>query len=164
MARHESDREDLMREATALVRRVELALPGRPEHVVCGFHSDGRLSIYFGPDPVYHFDTAGRLRRAYVDGCLYRTQGTTLARLKRVRTPAATELQRHDLSPDELPDFLECLRARLSSLEDALTSGTAGVVQCVPPNDAELLRDVHQIVSKTLCAGPDLAPSIKGKR
>ena len=70
MARDESDREDLLREATALVERIELAPADAAddEHIVAGFRRDGALSIYFGADPVYHFNSAGELRRAYCDG------------------------------------------------------------------------------------------------
>ena len=84
MARQEVDREDLIAEAVALRRRIELALPGCDNPVVAGYRSTGALSLYFGADPVYQFDERGRLRRAFVGGHLYRTQGTTLAELTRV--------------------------------------------------------------------------------
>jgi hypothetical protein len=74
MSRNESDREDLMAEATALRRRVQLQVPGEALSIIAGFRDEGRVSIYFGPDPVYHFDEQGRLRRAFVAGRLYRTQ------------------------------------------------------------------------------------------
>ena len=63
MARHETDREDLMREATALERRCELQVPGMSQTVIAGLRADSRLSIYFGAHSVYHFDDALRLRR-----------------------------------------------------------------------------------------------------
>jgi hypothetical protein len=125
MARQESDREDLMREATALVRRVELDVPGEPEPVVCGFHADGRLSVYFGSDPVYHFDPEGRLRRAFVDGHLFRTQGTTLACLTRVRTHAVTELRRRDLNPEELAAFFREMRGRIRHSRSEVRTGAS---------------------------------------
>jgi len=61
-------------------------VPGEPENVIARFRADGSPSIYFGSDPVYHFDEAGRLRRAFVEEQLFRTQGDTLARLTRTRT------------------------------------------------------------------------------
>lgn len=164
MARHESDREDLMREATALVRRVELDVPGEPEPVVCGFHADGRLSVYFGPDPVYHFDPEGRLRRAFADGHLFRTQGTTLARLTRVRSTQATELQRRDLDREELARFLERLSSRLNSLRTALGNAEARVLRHVPDEDAAPLVQLGEAIRTILHAGPALAPAIRGKR
>ena len=161
MARHESDREDLMREATALVRRVELLVPGEPEPVVCGFHGDRRLSIYFGGDPVYHFDEGGRLRRAFADGHLFRTQGTTLARLTRVRQPDQTELQRRDLHPDELAAFLHSARTRLERLETALASSAVQVVRRVPDSDAAVVGELRSALASLLQPPLRLAPTIK---
>src|SRR4029077_15594660 len=102
MARHEAEREDLMGEAKALRERVEYSIDGQPEAIVAGFRPTGQWSLYFGSDPVYHFAADGALRRAFCGDELYRTQGTTLARLSRVRTAEEVQLVRHDLSPVEL--------------------------------------------------------------
>ena len=83
MARHEDDREDLMREAVALTDRVELSVDGFESLITIGFRSNSAMSIFLGPDAVYHFDPEGRLRRAFVDGLLFRSQHTTLAMLRR---------------------------------------------------------------------------------
>ena len=49
MAKEERDREDIFREATALVERVELSgIVGQAEPVVIGFRRNGCGSIYFG--------------------------------------------------------------------------------------------------------------------
>lgn len=132
MARHEEDREDLMAEATALVPRVELQIPGREDSVILGQRSAGRLSVYFGADPVYHYEPNGQLRRAYVDGLLYRTQGTTLAALRKARTETTSELQRHDLTPDELTAFLDRMRSDIGQLAASLSADTHRIVQRVP--------------------------------
>src|SRR5438045_2175540 len=105
MARHEADREDLMAEAIALRERVELALPGEAEHTIAGFRDNGRFSLYFGTDPVFHLDADGALRRAFVGGDLYRSQAHTLARLTRQRTGGAVNLVRHDLDASQLEMF-----------------------------------------------------------
>src|SRR5204863_2544475 len=72
MAREESSREDLLREATALVERIELIPNGSTSdgRIVAGFRRNGALSVFFGEDPVYQFNAAGELRRAYTDGKL----------------------------------------------------------------------------------------------
>lgn len=163
MARREEDREDLMREATALKRRVEMLGPGEPEPIIAGFRSDGSLSLYFGPDPVYHFDPEGRLRRAFVEGDLYRTQGTTLARLRRVRTESATQLQRSDLDPARMEHFLARTAERLQSLQDGLAHGRIRITRQVPEGEdfvPALQNTLHTILSD----GPRPAPRIKGKR
>jgi hypothetical protein len=138
MARHEADREDLMAEATALRERVELALPDEAEHTIAGFREGGRFSLYFGFDPVFHFDTDGALRRAFLGGDLYRSQAQTLARLTRTRAGSALNLVRHDLGAGELETFLATMRERLDRLLTALRSGAALVVQQIPA-ETELL-------------------------
>ena len=85
MAREESDREDMLREAVALTRRAEVQFRENEEPVFLGFKRDGGLSIYLTVDRVYQFNASGELRRAYRDGFLYRTQGDTLAELQRDR-------------------------------------------------------------------------------
>jgi hypothetical protein len=132
MARQDSDREDLMAEATALRERVEFEVPGEAEQVVAGFRGDGRWSIYFGSDPVYHFDANGGLRRAFVAGDLYRSQARTLARLTRMRTQSAVQLVRHDLDPGELDRFLTEMTEHLDRLHAALEHGMAHIVRQVP--------------------------------
>jgi hypothetical protein len=138
MSRHEADREDLMAEATALRERIELELPGETKRVVAGFRDEGRFSLYFGPDPVFHFDAGGALRRAFVGGDLYRSQAQTLARLTRTRIGSKVNLVRHDLDPCELESFLAAMRERLDQLQTALRSGEVQVIQQVPA-DANLL-------------------------
>jgi hypothetical protein len=163
MARHEADREDLIREATALRRRVELRVPGEAESVVAGFRSDGSLSVYFGADPVYHFDPHGRLRRAFVGDRLYRTQGETLARLTRVRSETVTELRRHDLDPRELDEFVAAMRSRLRRLCDALADNTATVVRQVPAAEP-IAADLREQIERSLGMAEPLAPRIRGVR
>jgi hypothetical protein len=140
MARHEADREDLMAEASALRERVELALPGEAEKTIAGFRDNGRFSLYFGPDPVFHFDADGALRRAFVAGDLYRSQAQTLARLTRSPTGSAVNLLRHDLDAIELERFLAAMRERLDRLLAALRAGAALVIQQVPPKTELLPR------------------------
>src|SRR5262245_59756620 len=160
MARREADREDLMREATALRQRIELQIPGEPEPVVAGFRDDGRLSLYFGPDPAYHFDAAGRLRRAYCDGHLYRSQGNTLARLVRERSAAETTLRRSDLRPDELGRFLDALHVCITNLAAAVQAGTTVVLRQEPVESdvGPRLAAARQIM---LARGQRLSPRIK---
>ena len=120
MARNESDREDLIREAAGLPDRAEWMVPSQSEPVVTGIKRNGSLCLYLGADPVYQFDPEGRLRRAFVDGFLYRTQGSTLARIHRERTETESTLVRHDLDAEELDTFLQKMRATLQTLRDEL--------------------------------------------
>src|SRR6188472_3162282 len=115
MARDESNREDLLREATALVERIEL-LPqsagaaqslnlAEGEPVVVGFRADGALSAFFGADPVYQFNAEGELRRAYVSGLLFKAAQGRLISLNRVRTASEVQLVLHALSSGEESQF-----------------------------------------------------------
>lgn len=159
MARHEADREDLFVEATALTRRIELALSGAAEPVVAGCRPTGAWSIYFGGDPCYHFDPNGRLRRAFVDARLYRTQGDTLARLHRVRTDDAVELVRTDLSAVERRAFLERMRQRLAELQQQLADGTAARRRQFPEG-TDVASLLASSLTRILADGPRLAPAI----
>ena len=52
MAQRETNREDLLREATALVERAEIRIPGESEPIVVGFRRDGSASFFFvAPTP-----------------------------------------------------------------------------------------------------------------
>lgn len=134
MPRDEHDREDLLREATALVERVELALPGEAEHVVAGFRRDGGLSLFFGQDPVYQFNSRRQLRRAYVAGLLYKADGGRLATLERRRETYRVVLLRRDLTDDETAAFVARLSERLAALLAALIAGDFRVVGRQPPH------------------------------
>lgn len=153
MARDESDREDLLREAKALVERIELArrqgssraadavhvadsAAGRHHrsaaNIVIGFRANGAASLYFDADPVYHFNTAGELRRAYCDGLLYKAVRRRLVALRRVRQPQEVQLQHYELSPGELATLIQCMRQRLSELAADLAAGNFQIVGQVP--------------------------------
>lgn len=129
MAREEHAREDLMAEATGLLPRLELQLPGELEPVVAGWKSNGWLSVYFGESPVYHFDGAGGLRRAFRNGRLYRLEARSLCELERHRSEGASALMRRRLSDEEQAEFLAELRHRLAGLAEALASGAATVLR-----------------------------------
>ena len=122
MARHESDREDLLREATALVERAELKVAGFEDPIVVGFRRNGSASFYFGADPVYQFNTARELRRAYIGGLLYKAERGRLVSLTRERGENAVSLFRVELDDNETADIVACLRDQLRSLHDALTA------------------------------------------
>ena len=132
MARHEARREDLMAEATALCQRIEYLVEGQAEPVVAGFRVSGQWSLYFGSDPMYHFAGDGALRRAFLGDDLYRSQGQTLARLRRARTGDEVQLVRHDLSPAELAQFTTQMAERLENLRTAIERGSAQVTRQTP--------------------------------
>ena len=139
MAKQEQDREDLIREATALVERVELAIDdGEP--VVVGFRRTGCGSVFFGGEPVYQFNTQGELRRAFAEGRLYKAEGRHLVSLARQRTAGEVQLLRHELTIEETARFLEQMQSNLRELSEAISSGEGRVLRQVPENMDILAR------------------------
>lgn len=132
MAREEHDREDLLKEATALVERAELLLGGGRESVVAGFRRDGAASVYFGAEPAYHFNSRGELRRAYSDGLLFKAEKGRLASLRRHRLSGEVALMRHDLSDHETTLFLDDASRRLTALQASITSAAFTLIGQVP--------------------------------
>lgn len=138
MSRRESDREDLLREATALVERAELKIADYDEPIVVGFRRDGSASVFFGPDPVYQFNSAGELRRAYVSGLLYKAERGSLCALRRERNETEVALVRSNLPPDETAALLMALRGCLTHLHEALANGSYTLLGRVPA-DADVV-------------------------
>jgi hypothetical protein len=138
MARHEQDREDLMAEATALVRRAELTLPDVPEPVVLGFRANGAASLYVGGDEAWHWTSRARLRRAFLEGVLYKAHQGTLIGLIRQRLPQAVRLA---TKPVETEELLGRLRRRLDQLRAARQANTLCVLRQVPA-EGDMLRAV----------------------
>lgn len=132
--------------------------------LVAGFRADGALSVYLGPERVYHCDAEGRLRRAFLDGVLYRTQGGTLAALRRDRTTTETTLWRHDLPPHDLETFHRQMRLDLQHLHKQLTQTNWHPARLAPADDAVLVRDLSAGIVKCLTAEPWLAPAIPTRR
>lgn len=163
MARNESDREDLYEELSRFESRWELLVEGRTVPCVAGIRSDGRFSLYVTPEQVYQFDGSNLLIRAYVNGYLYRTQGTTLARLQRQRSQTESLLLRHDLTPAELQIFLEELASTLDDLSTSLKSDKIHILRTTITAEPRTGRLADQILN---CRArlPQLAPAYKTRR
>ncbi|MEJ7592668.1 MAG: hypothetical protein WKF77_14050 [Planctomycetaceae bacterium] len=160
MAQHEEDREDLMREAVALPHRVELSVVGFNSLITIGFRSNSAMSIFIGQDPVYQFDSESRLRRAYVDGLLYRSQHTTLAMLKRERTNTQTLLLRTDLDHHALQKFRETMLHSLHRLEQKLNSADFRILRSVPESVSHIAR-IQSTLASIRIAESWLSPTIR---
>lgn len=135
MATNESDKEDLITDATALVERAEYECgfnaSKKNEIVTVGFRRDNSLSLYFDQDPFYQFDSNRLLRRSFEAGFLYRSQGHTLAKLDRHRSDTTTTLHRSDLSESQLAEFRQRMQQRVTELLQLLRSGDYIRLRCV---------------------------------
>ena len=146
MARQEQDREDLMREATALVRRVELQLPGHAEPWVVGFRRGGAASIYVGAQPVFQFNTAGEIRRGFWNGRLVKAEQRRLVYLERRRTDVEVQLVRHEFTDAEMIEFLELAVETVDRLRRGLHSSGIEILKQVPAN-ADVVADLKAWLS-----------------
>ena len=136
MAQHEHDRENLLRDAVALVRRVEWqSVDGR--EVFIGFRRSGAASVYLDQDPVYHLTSAGLLRRAFVDGCLFKADATRLVKMQRDRSGGEVQLRSQIVDAEATCVFLELMRSELSNVLRDLEDGRLRFVGQVP-DEAEV--------------------------
>ncbi len=140
MASKSQDREDLLRDATAFTTRVQLQVSWgeRSEVVFAGFRVGGAASFYFDQDPVYHFNTAGQLRRAYVDDFLVKAEARRLVRLHRQRSDRESAMIRDAMTADEQHAFCQTVSQRLRELLQMIDEGDYvidGQVQCDENSD-----------------------------
>jgi hypothetical protein len=135
MAREESSREDLLREATALVERIEFIPNGSTSygHIVAGFRRNGALSVFFDQDPVYQFNATGELRRAYSDGKLLKAERGRLAAFERVRTKNEIQLVRHELNETDMIHFQAQMANHLQAFAELINTNAFEVAGQVPP-------------------------------
>ena len=159
MARNEEDREDLMKEATALIRRVELKMDDQEELIFAGFKRSGNLSIYFNPDLVYHFDEKERLRRAFIAPFLYRSNGDSLSRLTRVRTETTSELHAKEISETELKEFCDEMQKYILVLLEAMNSSQINIIKQIP-DEADLIKELSNSLNQLLTLNGELSPAI----
>lgn len=165
VARTEADREDLFAEAVTLARRVEGRAPASAIPWIAGIKTNGEVSFYFGPDRVYHFDGAGRFRRGFVEGLLYRSQGDRLIRLRRDRTESRqTALLRSDLTNEETAAFLAVMQIHLRTLQTAITTGELIVSRRHPVEDDAMETAIAAQIATILSATPWLAPELVVRR
>lgn len=162
MARNESEREDLINEATALLPRAEFLLPSLPEPLTVGFR-DSAPSFFFGQNQVYHFDPCGRLRRAFVDGFLFRSQHSGLARLERTRSESQTTLLRTDLDTEQQQLFRQQMLAPLQIVHNHLTNGPLQTLRSVPAG-TDWTNLLTTALNHILTADPWLSSTIFARR
>ncbi len=170
MARTETDKEDLMVEAAALVARAEFCREVSAANettwriATVGFRKDGAFSVYFEQDPFYQFDVDGLLRRSFDCGLLFRTQSTTLAQLRRVRTDDRTTLSRMDLSTDALENFRRRMRIHIEELLSGFEAGTLTLQRCVSEDSDMQKRTACFLATILAHETAFLAPAIRGRK
>ncbi len=161
--RLQQDREDLLKEATGLVDRVELKLDAFEESIVVGFRAAGGLSFYFGPDPVYHFNPSLKLRRIFLGGQRYKAIQGNLIRL--IQDPDAPNLKfsPHELSAAETADRLAQMHHRLKMLRSHLEQDRYTLLGQVP-EDANSIDRLRTLLPELLLGRIADTPHADGKQ
>ena len=99
--------------------------------IFAGF-KQGAFSLYYGDEPIYHFDRDGRWQRAYVHGKHYlKALDTTVQSIDRVREGENLVLKRRTLSFAETSDLDALIRSTALDLIEQLGSG--GLERVEPP-------------------------------
>jgi hypothetical protein len=121
VARRVESKENLLRDARALTPRVLLRIPldGAEVEVLAGFRGDS-LSLYFGEDPVYHFNAAGELRRAYAEEQLIKAEAGRLVFMRRVARDDETVLERRATDAAAEQQFFAEMQRRVEHLRTAV--------------------------------------------
>jgi hypothetical protein len=132
MARQEQDREDLLREATAYVERIELKASGSDLPVFVGFRAEGGASIYYGPDFVLHFNKAGELRRAFIGSQLLKAEGGAMIGMTRRREAREVVLESERFTAKESAEFLLEAGRSIDQLLDDVRASRFKVLGQVP--------------------------------
>jgi hypothetical protein len=130
MARFSEDREDLMRDAVALVERMEIQLGD--QQIIIGFRQGGAGSIYIGQDPAYHFNSSNEFRRAIVSELLYKAEANRLVSLCRERDAAEVVLRRHVANAEDTTRFFDAFEAHRGAILRSLKDGTATTIAEIP--------------------------------
>ncbi|MEM7313511.1 MAG: hypothetical protein AAF497_10200 [Planctomycetota bacterium] len=143
MARQEVPKEDLIAQATALVRRIEFRTGSDQPLIVVGFRKDDSASIYFGEHPVYQFNSNHELRRAHIEAGMLKAEQRELVRMEKRRTESEVQLIRHVLSADEKSKLLDDIRSRFDEISDSIEQGLCEVTRQVPEGEP-ILGSVHQ--------------------
>ena len=147
MARVPEECEELLREARALVVRAEMEVDGFDQPIVVGFRRSGAASFYFGHDVVYQFNTAAELRRAYLDGRMYKSDKRRLVRLTPRRTSESLELVSHESTSAETTEFLSATGARIRALQSALCENRYRRIGQVP-HDQDVPKQIREWLAK----------------
>lgn len=142
MAREELEREDLLREATGLVDRMEVTVPWLDEPLVWGFRRNGAPSFFLGQNEVYQFTSDGEFRRGYLAGRLLKAEEGRMVFLHRERTDENTFLVRTEMDDAEHAAILQQMAEQLSRIQTSLERTDFQEVGRVQSQSEDVVSDV----------------------
>ena len=125
MAKQTEDREDLMRDATAYVQRIEFQWNDK-QTIFVGFRQGGEPSFYFGQAFVLQFNAKGELRRAFWRDRLLASYQHQVHWLQ--KGDGRVRLQRTPLNDAEALEFLASAEQHLAELRGNLAEERLSVL------------------------------------
>jgi hypothetical protein len=135
---HQTEAACLLQTGAMYRRRLGLcpaSTEGEAAPVFAGF-KPGAFSLYFGDEPIFHFDLEGRWQRAYVDGIHYlKGLDTAVAAIERVREGPNLVLRRRGLTVAETTGLDDQIRSKALEVLERL--GTGELLTATPPPPAE---------------------------
>lgn len=134
MAKQQQDKEDILREATALVNRIEIKFSRdavSKESVFVGFRRDGAISFFFGAEPVYQFNTRHEFRRGYCQGTMLKAVEGKIIQLTRIREGEQLVLLSRDYSDQQTAVFLQEMKHALLLLFKEIKGGRWSILGAV---------------------------------
>ena len=132
-------REDLLRDATALVERELFRIAGWSDPLLIGFRKSGCLSLFCGEDPALHFNSASELRRAFFQQQRLAVAHGQLVILQRKTACQQMRFVSQPLSADQTEELCQALAATIRDIQRALEQGAYESLGSVP-SDARVVR------------------------
>lgn len=148
MAREHHDRENLLGDAVAFTRRIEFRTQ-RGEELFFGLRPNGAASVYLDQDPVYHFNSAGELRRAFVSDALLKAERGQLVTMRRQRPGGEVQLISRAMTSDDATTLLEQIRSSLQAVFNELQEERLQRVGQVP-DGVDVRREVVEWLADLL--------------
>ena len=145
MAINRETREDLMRDATAYVRRLIIRKTQSGETIFVGMRQQGSWSVYFGEDPVYQFNAQCELRRVHFEAQNFAATDGKLHWLQRTHVGGRVEINKIYAADTERRILVDCLK-RLNELTELMQSGAAEAADRIPVGDRELVADLLESI------------------
>lgn len=155
MAKQPADREDLLREGTAMPVRGRLRIDST--EVVIGFRARGQLSLYWDQDPVFQFDEECRLRRVFIDSNRFKAENGRLVRLVKLHDAGNPTVERLRLGTEAIPPrdeslilqrLTDCLQQIERSLGESSVACNDLSLQAVGAEPDVFLQRVRQWVAR----------------
>ena len=153
-------KEDLLRDASNYCFRCEIRIPSIASLIFVGITQKRRFSLYFGQDPVYHFDKQCRIRRGFVRGKIFKSESGKLVQLTRKRTDTAVLLQRKLLSLESTTAWLNHAEQAIALLQQDWRLNRFEIVRSVPSNHA-VCKPIQEILTELDSTQLIIAPSVR---